>query len=35
LQLGAVVAPLLVAPLVLVATGDQFLSTRHMSVGVV
>jgi hypothetical protein len=30
LQLGAVVAPLLIAPPVLVATGDQFLSTRHV-----
>jgi hypothetical protein len=30
LQLGVVVAPLLVAPLVLVATGDQFLSTCHV-----
>jgi hypothetical protein len=31
LQLAEVVAPLLVAPLVLVvATGDQFLSTHHV-----
>jgi hypothetical protein len=30
LQLGTVVAPLLVAPLMLVATSDQFLSTRHV-----
>jgi hypothetical protein len=30
LQLGVVVAPLLVAPLVLVAIGDQFLSTCHV-----
>jgi hypothetical protein len=30
LQLGAIVAPFLVAPLVLVAMGDQFLSTCYV-----